>query len=139
MAKRGRSGDPAKGRQWRELVERWRQSGQTVREFCRHAEVKESAFYWWKRRLARRRVGRGADRHVQTHVPQRKPADVRTSPAELVRHGAARFLPVQVVMGQPTSSGVEIHWDHGRSVRLHRGFDRQALADVLAVLEARPC
>jgi hypothetical protein len=36
-------------------------------------------------------------------------------------------------------SGVEIHWDNGRSVRLHRGFDRQTLADVLAVLEARPC
>jgi hypothetical protein len=36
-------------------------------------------------------------------------------------------------------SGVEIHWANGRSVRLHRGFDRQTLADVLAVLEARPC
>jgi hypothetical protein len=40
--------------------------------------------------------------------------------------------------GEP-SSGVEIHWDNGRSARLHRGFDRQTLADVLAVLEARPC
>jgi hypothetical protein len=37
------------------------------------------------------------------------------------------------------SSGVEIHWGNGRSVRLHRGFDRQTLADVLGVLEARPC
>jgi hypothetical protein len=34
---------------------------------------------------------------------------------------------------------VEIHWANGRSVRLRRGFDRQTLADVLAVLEARPC
>jgi hypothetical protein len=36
-------------------------------------------------------------------------------------------------------SGVEIHWDNGRSVRLCRRFDGQTLADVLAVLEARPC
>lgn len=141
MAKRGRCGDPAKGRRWRELVERWQRSGQTVREFCRRAEVKESAFYWWKRRLARPRVGRGADRRVQANGPQKKPADVKTTPAELVRHGAARFLPVQVVMdcAGGSSSGVEIHWDNGRRVRLHRGFDRQTLADVLAVLEARPC
>jgi hypothetical protein len=139
MAKCGRSCDPAKGRRWRELVKRWQQSGQTVREFCRTAEIKESAFYWWKRRLARRRVRRGEDRHAQGSVPQRTRMDVRTSPAELVRHKAAQFLPVQVVMDQSASSGVEIHWNNGRSVRLHRGFDRQTLADVLAVLEARPC
>jgi hypothetical protein len=52
MAKLRRSGDPAKGGQWWKLIERWQQCGQTVREFCSRAEVKESAFYWWKRRLA---------------------------------------------------------------------------------------
>jgi hypothetical protein len=36
-------------------------------------------------------------------------------------------------------SGVEIHWANGRTVRLHRGFDRQTLVDALAVLEARSC
>jgi hypothetical protein len=35
--------------------------------------------------------------------------------------------------------GVEIVLTHGRSVRVRAGFDRQMLADVLAVLEARPC
>jgi len=139
MAKRRRSGDPAKGRRWRELVERWQESGQTVREFCRSAEVKESAFYWWRRRLARRRVRRGEDRPAQTGVPPGNRRDVRTSPADPVCHGVARFLPVQVVMDQATGSGVEVHWDNGRSVRLRHGFDRQTLADVLAVLEARSC
>src|SRR5664279_1839154 len=120
MAKRRRSGDPAKGRRWRELVKRWQQSGQTVREFCRSAEVKESAFYWWKRRLARCRVRRGEERQAQTGVPQRKQADLRPSPVDPVRHKAARFLPVQVVMDQVSKpgSGVEIHWANGRSVRL---------------------
>jgi len=141
MAKRGRSGDPAKRRRWWELVKRWQQSGQTVREFCRSAAVKESAFYWWRQTLARRGLRHGEKRHAQGSVPQGKRTDVRTSPAGPDRQGAARFLPVQVIMDQASesSSGVEIHWDNGRSVRLHRRFDRQTLADVLAVLEARPC
>ncbi len=141
MAKRRRSGDTAKRRRWRELVKRWQQSGQTVREFCRTAEVKESAFSWWKGRLARRRVRRGGDRHAQGSVSQRTRTDVTTGRADPVRHKAARFLAVRVVADQASqsSSGVEIHGDNGRSVRLQRGFDRQTLADVLAVVEARPC
>ena len=35
--------------------------------------------------------------------------------------------------------GVEIVLAHGRTVRVRAGFDRQTLADVLAVLEVRPC
>jgi hypothetical protein len=34
---------------------------------------------------------------------------------------------------------VEIILTQGRAVRVQAGFDRQTLADVLAVLEARPC
>ncbi len=141
MAKRRRSGDTAKGRRWRELVGRWQQSGQTVREFCRIAEVKESAFYWWKRRLARPRVRGGENRRAEASVPPRKPAEVRTGPAGPVGPKAARFLPVRVVRDRASegNSGVEICWDNGCRVRLERGFDRQTLVDVVAVLEARPC
>ena len=141
MAKRRRGGDTAKRRRWRELVKRWQGSGQTVREFCRGAEVKESAFYWWRRRLARRGVRRGEERHVQASAPRSEAAEVRTSPRGSLRAGAARFLPVQVVMDQAGNpgSGVEIHWANGRRVRLQRGFDRQTLVDALTVLEARPC
>jgi hypothetical protein len=141
MARRGRSGHSAKRQRWQELVRRWQCSGQTVREFCCSAEVKESAFYWWRRRLARGGVRRGEERHVRASVPRGEAAEVRTSPTGSVRVGAARFLPVQVVVDQAreSRSGVEIHWDDGRNVRLQRGFDRQTLADVLAVLEARPC
>ncbi len=139
MAKRGGGGDPAKRRYWREVVERWRQSGQSVRAFCRSAGVKEAAFYGWRQRLARRCPRQGVHRHQQ--APQRKRTDVRTSPAGPDRQGAARFLPVQITMEQASqsSSGVEIPWANGRSVRLHRRFDRQTLVDVWAVLEARPC
>jgi hypothetical protein len=35
--------------------------------------------------------------------------------------------------------GIEIVLAHGRTVRVPAGFDRQTLAEVLAVLEDRPC
>jgi hypothetical protein len=34
---------------------------------------------------------------------------------------------------------VEIILGQGRTVRVQAGFDRQTLADVLAVLEVQPC
>lgn len=49
-----RRSDPEKERFWREMVQGQQQSGQSVREYCRCAGVKESAFYWWRRELARR-------------------------------------------------------------------------------------
>lgn len=116
MAKRRQSGDTAKRRWWREVVKWWQQRGQTVREICRSAEVKELAFYWWRRRPARGHVGRGNARRAVADVPTRKPADVRTSPAGPVRQEVARFLPVQVTMGQAhqPNSGVETYWGRRR-------------------------
>jgi hypothetical protein len=145
MAKRGRAGDPARRQQWQELLERWRQSGQTVREFCRVAEVKESAFYWWRRALSRSRPkpngGRRASSRPLAGEPRRKSAAEMSGPARSDKPAGAGFLPLQVVLdraGEP-SSGVEIHWSNGCSVRLMRGFDRQTLVEVLSELEARPC
>ena len=93
MAKRRRSGDTAKRRRWGELVKRCQQSGQTVREFCRTAEVKESAFSWWNGRLARRRVRRGGDRHAQGSVSQRTRTDVTTGRAGFQEPRQARSRP----------------------------------------------
>jgi len=138
MAKRRRSGETATGRRWRELVERWQRSGQTVREFCRGAEVKESAFYWWRRALARKELRRPSPRAGRRAA--KKGVAGENPPAAVCRE-AARFLPVEVVMAEAgeRASGVEIHWGSARAVRLCRGFDRQTLAEALAVLESRPC
>ena len=48
--------------QWRKAVARQRRSGSTAREFCRREGVKESAFHFWKRELARRDA-EGPGRH----------------------------------------------------------------------------
>ncbi len=150
MAKHARGVDVVKRKHWQGLIRQWRQSGQSVREFCRNAEIKEWTFYWWRQRLAR--SCHGPTTHgPTTHGPTthgRALSDARgAKPATgTVGHKAqdqatVNFLPVQVVPGQAgeVGSGVEIHWSNGRSVRLHRGFDRQTLAEVLAVLETQPC
>ena len=51
------------------------------------------------------------------------------------------FLPVHVVEHAVAGAaqGVEIVLRQGRTVRVGAGFDRQTLAEVLAVLEAAPC
>jgi len=49
MAKRIRKSDAAKERYWRGVVRGHGASDQSVRDYCRQAGVKESAFYWWRR------------------------------------------------------------------------------------------
>jgi hypothetical protein len=66
---RSRQRDVDKERQWREVIRTQQSSGQSVREFCRQAGVKEAAFYRWRRELARRSptetmVRRGATKKV---------------------------------------------------------------------------
>jgi hypothetical protein len=144
MARRGRNGDPAKRQRWGDLVDRWQRSGRSVRAFCRDAGVKEAAFYWWRRVLDRDRASVGARRERGGQASTASGA-ARRPRAEVTGGGkgriTARFLPVCVVSDQASElpSGVEIHLGNGRSVRVCRRFDGHALAEVLAVLEARPC
>ena len=61
--------DAAKERRWREALERFRASGQSVREFCRRERLAESAFYAWRRTIGARDVAGGARRKAPTFVP----------------------------------------------------------------------
>ena len=74
----------------------------------RGAKVKESAFYWWRRTLARDRVRRPSPRAGQPAAEENDPAE--NPPGPICRE-AARFLPVHVVMDQAGEPhrGVEIH------------------------------
>jgi hypothetical protein len=51
------------------------------------------------------------------------------------------FLPVQVGAGRRQEAGgsLELVLGGDRVLRIPPGFDRQALREVLAVLEVRPC
>jgi transposase-like protein len=140
MKDRIRRRDPERLRHWEDVVRRWRESGQSVREYCRAQGMEESAFYFWRRTLARRGHGLAAEDAPQVEGA-RKPVPRSPKRGSLPRRDAPAFLPVQVVEAGAVEAtrGVEIVLAHGRTVRVGSGFDRQTLADVLAVLESRPC
>jgi hypothetical protein len=134
MKKRSRRGDPQKQRYWEEAMRRWKESGRSVRDYCRAEGLRESAFFFWRRKLTQ--PSPSSDAMGQ---PPSKESPV--TPVPRPPRGTASFLPVRVVdnTAMEAARGVEIVLAHGRSVRVQAGFDRQTLVDVLAVLEVRPC
>lgn len=114
--------DVTKEQFWREQIAGQPSSGRSIRGHCRRRRLRESAFYYWRKELARRGVS-------------------RTAPAA--------FVPVRITGEQPSAPGgpaastppgrIEIVLGNDRRVHLVGPVDRQALADVLATLEGRPC
>ena len=129
MAKKNCRRDPEKERFWREVIERQRNSGMTIGEFCEAEGLKSWSLSWWKQELRRRdRERRPSKRQSGKQTP--KPKD------------ASPFVPVQVVPEEPDfqrSTSIEVVLPSGRMVRVRAGFDPQALAGVLQVLERQPC
>jgi transposase len=114
MAHVGAVRDQQKERWWRRVVAGQPGSGMSVRSYCFRQGVKESAFYWWRATLARRKA------------PRPK----------------AAFVPVSVVAEEPRRAEdgrIEIALPGGRQIRVSGRVDKQMLVDVLSVLEARPC
>jgi hypothetical protein len=136
---------PERWRHWEEVVRRWRESGRSVREFCHSAGLRESAFYFWRRRLVRRDRQVGGTRSPAEAIGATSAAR-RSKRASPLPCPPPSFLPLRVVEPSVTEAGpplavggVEIVLGQGRTVRVRAGFDRQTLAEVLAMLEARPC
>jgi transposase-like protein len=121
-------------------VRRWKESGGSVREYCRAVGLRESAFYFWRRKLAGQGRPTAAANDSQPVVPGRVPVAPRPERRSSQRSRPS-FLPVRLTGNDPTEATcrVEIVLAGGRTVRVRAGFDRQTLVDVLAVLEARPC
>lgn len=99
--------DAGKETFWRQALGECQSSGQSVREFCRQRELKESLFYAWRLRLGRRDAGMSDE----------------TGFVELV--GPA---------GEKEGAGVSIRVDERIRVVLERGFDRETLKATLACL-----
>lgn len=140
MKKRVPRGDAERQTYWEEVLRRWQERGQTVRAFCRGEGLRESAFYFWRQKLARGERQAGAKDSRGGAIPAR-PALGVARPVSPRSGGGPAFLPVQVV-GPGVSEAarvVEIVLAGGCTVRVPPGFDRRTLADVLAVLETRPC
>ena len=146
--------DPEKERYWRAVVQGQGGSGQSVREYCRQTGVKESAFYWWRKELARRSERRkaarssaadGSERSGESNrrrKPRRgKPATATPLGGRSPGNDASAFVPIHLSAGNSAvhAAVVEIHLGDGRMVRVGPGFDRQTLVEVLGALEVRSC
>ena len=112
MAK-GVARDLGKESVWRRRLSQHAESGESVRSWCRKHDVTETAFYWWRRELARR------DAETETTA----------------------FVPVHVTEDRLDrgDSPIEIELADGRRVRITGQVNRETLADVLDVLERRAC
>lgn len=137
MAKKG-TRDPKREEFWRATLQRRQESGLTVREFCRHQQLSEAAYYFWQREIARR------DR--KPRLPPRcarpKASVARTKAGRQPMMPLPLFQELAVVDGRwhhGTDHRLEIVLPDGCQVRVPVEVDRALLADVLSVLEARRC
>ncbi len=136
-----------KERHWREIVARHERSGMKVRAFCDQEQIKECQFFAWRRELRHRDVAQAANRDTRSRgVRDGRSGSIVDTPlrtpqttAAFARESAA-FAPLHVVGNAPVaSSAIEIIVSDGRRVAVAPGFDPEALAKVLAVVEGRTC
>jgi transposase-like protein len=94
---------------WRDLIDRWKASGQSVAAFCAANRVSQATFYTWRKRLANRTGG-------------------TTQPAPA-------FAPVRVVP-DPTA---EVVLPNGLIVRVPATTDPVAVVRLIAALGSAAC
>jgi hypothetical protein len=97
---------------WRDLIARWRTSGQTVAAFCATHRVSQATFYSWRNWLT-------------AHSPD------TTTPSP----PAPTFAPVRVV----ADPSAEVIFPNGLVVRVPLGADPAAVARLVAAFGAAPC
>jgi hypothetical protein len=97
---------------WRDLIERWKTSGQSIAAFCDTHRVSQATFYSWRKRL----------------TAQSRPTTALPSPTP-------KFAAVRVVP-DPT---VEVVFPSGLIVRIPIGDDAAVVARLVAALQGVPC
>ena len=136
---RGYGRDGTKAAYWRRMIEAQAGTGLSIRAWCRKHHLRESAYYWWRKQLARRdaRTASLSEPHAKTRSASFLPVRVTDS------QGAALDEPTDTTGG---GGRIEILFPDHRRIRIHGPVDRQTLADVVAVLkeaagsaECRPC
>ena len=124
MAKQQR--DTHKEAFWRSKIQLWKDSGLSVRAFCRKHHLSEPSFYSWRAVIAQR--DRIATQRVD--LPAAPPVDQPADQAEPL------FLPLRLT---PTPQLLEVVLADGTLVRVPAAFDADALMRLLAILRGQPC
>jgi len=134
--------DPNREAFWRATIQQQRQSGLTIREFCRQRKLSESAWHRWKSKFARR------DEQPVNETPKKKTISQQNN------HSVPTFIPValdpaamrppqinqpQVEQPQVEQPQVEILYAGGTTVRIASGCDEQTVVTILQVLGNSTC
>jgi hypothetical protein len=128
MASQGAPRNGVKERSWRRLIQQWRHSGMTIRDFCVEHEVSEPSFFAWRRTIA--------DRDRQSGQPS---ADGYGNVDSNKTQDSPTFVPLHVV-STPAGAAYEVVLRDGCIVRVPAGFDPATLRQLLVLLnEDRPC
>lgn len=117
---------------WRAAVSRWQVSGLSAASFCRQEGIGVWSLWHWRRRFGlpmlreRRPVGGVTGRRGELTSSGVEPLFV-----------SARLVPPSHEPSRegPRAAWAEVELGSGRVLRLLGRFDKQVLADVLAVLE----
>ena len=99
--------------EWRQIIDGQRPSELTVAAYCRDRGITEGSFYLWKKRLS------GAVPSRPKHLPAS--AFVEVNPSNPAKGNA-----------------IEIVLHNKRRLRVHAGFDRKLLLDLIHALEGMP-
>ena len=103
--------DPQLEQRWRDLLDQWRNSNQTISAFCRDHGVSEASFYAWRAELARR---------------DQESALATNSPV---------FVPVQVL----TQATLEVVLPSGVVIRVPNGTDTTRVVQLVTALGTKRC
>lgn len=126
MANRMR--DPQREQFWRDVLTRFRNSGLSVRGFCRQERLPEPRFYAWRRTIAER-DGKPAPTGKRPAARKRLPRRRPKPPA---------FLPVVMRPGplSLSASGMLLELRGGRVLHLPDSMPVERVAELIRSLEA---
>lgn len=111
------------------MVAGQRRSGQTVRQYCQENDLPESAFWFWKRELARRDAEKPI-RHSGRQSSSRRNGGQR-SPR------MPSLMPVTIGAALGVTAPIEISFAHGVHVRVASDCEEVLLRMMLSALESR--
>lgn len=112
----------AKERYWREVIDGWRRSGGSVRQWCSQRQISEPSFYCWRRTLSER------DAPVDRKQPVPRKSRDKCAPRAMI--------PVEIVSpsSQQQLAPLEIILDGGIHLLIRAHCQSALLRETLAAL-----
>ncbi len=97
---------------WQMVIETWKSSGLSVRNFCKQEGLSEPAFYSWRRKL------------TQDDEPE---VDKQKEPR------SSAFIEVSMPKNDPVT--LELVLSSGNTLRIGSGTDNKTLSNVISILQ----